>query len=181
MDLLYLLTQVSGLFFFPQYIFVVWFKKKINYHILINISLSSWSIWFYKLCVITWLREKNIELLLVNNCPCSFVKRQKHFLCYCCCLPDISSGPWQVQHIKLISIVIGVVLLSCLRNFYRQGFSSTKMNWDNLTACSKCNSQSLHHFAGFLKASLNHLLLQVISSIHPSIPPTFFFFVFFLF
>lgn len=106
---------------------------------------------------------------MVNNCPCSFIRRHKLFLCYCYCLPDISSRPWQVQHIRLISVVIGVVLCSWLRNLYKQGFSSTKKSWDNLTACSKCNSVSLLHFTWFLEAALSHLLLHVISSIHPSV------------
>lgn len=108
--------------------------------------------------------------------PRFIYEEAKHFLCLCCYLPDVPSRPWQVQHVKLISVVIGVVFHFWLRNLYRQGFLSTKMNWDNLIACSKHNLLYLLHFTGFLKAALNHLLLLVISSIHPSICGTVFFY-----
>lgn len=118
--------------------------------------------------MITLLREKYLSLLLLSNCPCSFIKRRKRFLCCCCYLPDMASRPWQVQHIKLISVVTGVGLHFHLRNPYRQSFSSTKMSWDNPTPCSKCSSLSLLRCTGFLKVALHHLLLLVVSSIHPS-------------
>lgn len=113
-------------------------------------------------------KEKETLVTPGQQLPMFIYKEAKHFLCHCCYLPDISSRPWQVQHIKFISVVIGVVLHFCLRNLYRQGFRSTKMNWDNLTACSKHNLLSLLRFTAFLKAALGHLLLLVIS-IHPSI------------
>ena len=126
--------------------------------------MTSWSTCYH------FTKGKDSLVTPGQQLPMFIYKDTKHFLHLCCCLPDVSSRPWRAEHIKLLSVVIGVVLHFCLQNLSRQVFRSTSMNWDNPTACWKYNSL---YFTGFLKAALSYSCL-VISSIHQSIWATVF-------